>query len=136
MNDDKLAAGIAERFHAGQKYGDDPYTVHLQAVADSVSSQPDERLVAIAWLHDILEDTSCTKELLLQLFEDNIVKAVVALSKVMGESYEDYIARVKLNSLATTVKIHDTLCNLTESVARNDKKRIVKYSNQLLLLVN
>jgi (p)ppGpp synthase/HD superfamily hydrolase len=135
MRDYDLALGIAERFHAGQKYGEHPYTTHLLAVADSVSSQPDERLQVIAILHDVLEDTSCTKEILFGLFEDNIVNAVIALSKVDGEEYEDYITRVRKNALATTVKIHDTLCNLKESVARNDKKRITKYSNQLILLV-
>jgi (p)ppGpp synthase/HD superfamily hydrolase len=134
MTDYELALGIAERFHAGQKYGDHPYTKHLLDVATSVSTQPDERLQVIAILHDILEDTSCTEDTLLGLFEDNIVFAVVALSKVEDEGYADYIERVRKNPLATIVKIHDTLCNLTESIARNDKKRIQKYSNQLLLL--
>lgn len=131
---DNLAKTIAMKFHAGQMYGEYPYWHHLLQVAESVKVENDDRLKAIAWLHDILEDTKCTKEILYALFEDNIVDAVIAISKVEGESKEDYIAKVKKNSLALTVKMHDTLCNLKESLIRRDMKRVKKYSNQLILL--
>lgn len=143
-NDFALAKALAERFHQGQMYGKHPYMYHLEMVANSVSEESDERLATVAILHDILEDTSCTEGLLYSLFEDNIVKAVIALSKIstgtgygsviIDEPYEEYIARVKNNSLAKIVKMHDTLCNLKESLVRRDMNRVRKYSKQMNLL--
>lgn len=136
MTDYTLAMALAEKFHAGQQYGDEDYTYHLVQVETSVRDAcTDERLRVVAVLHDILEDTPCTLEILRALFEDNVVDAVDALTKRADDTKEGYIAKVKLNAMATTVKIHDTLCNLTESVNRNDVKRIVKYADQLKKLV-
>ena len=134
MSDYELAHMVAQKFHAGQKYGKDSYMVHLEAVANSLKSQADDRLPVIGILHDILEDTSCSQDVLFSLFEDNVVKAVVALTKVEGEAYDHYISRVKANQLAKTVKMHDTLCNLSESLKRLDMKRVIKYSKQMQLL--
>ena len=63
-----------------------------------------------------------------------VVSALVAISKVEGESYEDYIKKVRSNPDATFVKKHDTLCNLTQSLREGNSKRIKKYAKQLLLL--
>jgi (p)ppGpp synthase/HD superfamily hydrolase len=131
-----LAAGIAEKFHAGQLYGKEPYIYHLRAVVQSLETEYDERLVIIGWLHDIIEDTDCTEELLRALFDKDIVDAVLALSKRKGEPYEDYIARVKANPLALKVKMHDSKCNMEESLKRGDMKRVRKYANQILLLAS
>lgn len=60
--------------------------------------------------------------------------AVVSVTKIKGESYKDYIKRVRANDLALKVKIADTLCNLEESVKIRDMKRIKKYTKQLELL--
>ncbi len=43
--------------HAGQMYGNKPYEYHLQGVVDNLTSR-DEEVIAIAWLHDIMEDTT------------------------------------------------------------------------------
>lgn len=135
MKDLELAKMIAEKFHYGQSYDKFPYMKHLEEVCESVSSQPNKRLQVVAILQDILEDTSCSPELLFQLFEDNIVHAVIALTKKQDQTREAYIEDVKKNPLALTVKIHDTLCNLTNSVKRYDEKRIDKYSKQLQELI-
>jgi (p)ppGpp synthase/HD superfamily hydrolase len=130
-----MARLIASKFHAGQKYGDEPYIYHLEAVADAVYDAGDERLRVVALLHDILEDTYCSPGLLYTLFPVAIVEAVEAITKRHSEPYEDYIAKVKANALALPVKIQDTLCNLNESVKSMDVRRIKKYSKQLQLLV-
>jgi (p)ppGpp synthase/HD superfamily hydrolase len=135
MTDYELALTIATKFHSGQKYGNEPYTVHLLAVTDSVSCHVDDRLPIIAILHDIIEDTNCSLDVLYGLFEDNVVNAVRAITKVSGGgSYEDYISKVKGNALAKIVKMHDTQCNLNESLKRLDMKRVLKYSKQMNLL--
>lgn len=134
MNNFELAKTIAAKYHKGQMYGKRDYMYHLEMVAASLMGEFDERLSIIGILHDILEDTTCPQSLLFELFEDNVVNAVVALSKVDGESYDDYIVRVQSNPLALKVKMHDTKCNLEESLMRADMKRVRKYAKQMLLL--
>lgn len=137
MSDLVLARALAYKFHEGQKYGEYPYTYHLECVANSVSGgnfSGVDSLGVIAMLHDILEDTKCTTATLSALFDHHIVDAVVDLTKFGDESYEDYIATVKANPLAKKVKMHDTLCNLQESLVGGDMKRVVKYSKQMQLL--
>lgn len=131
-----LARELANKFHAGQMYGSDPYTKHLFEVSESVArGTTDERLIVVAWLHDILEDTACTDALLFSLFEDNVVKAVIAMSR--GDcSKEEYLEQVKANPMARIVKIHDSLCNLIASTMRFDAKRIKKYTEQINFLVS
>jgi (p)ppGpp synthase/HD superfamily hydrolase len=92
----------------------------------------DERLEVIAWLHDILEDTVCTYEMLLALFGDEVADAVKAMTKREDESRDDYIfLRVKPHPLARKVKLCDAFCNLHESLMRNDERRIKRYGETL-----
>lgn len=133
MSDHAIAWALANRFHAGQKYGNEDYTYHLKAVQCSVGAVYfDERLQDVAILHDILEDTDCPASVLTALFEDNVVDAIHALTKGREEPRSDYIAKVKANPLALIVKRHDALCNLTESLKRGDQKRVRKYSQLLI----
>lgn len=129
---------LAKKYHEGQLYGDVPYLDHLYAVAESAAENyhkcAEDQIFAIGLLHDILEDTACTREELLEIFGIDITRAVIALSKFKGETYTDYILKVRENAWALHVKTHDTLCNLTESVKQGDKRRILKYSRQLILL--
>lgn len=130
-----IAKALATKFHAGQTYGNLPYTDHLQQVAYSVETgTTDDRMIVVAYLHDILEDTECTADALSALFEDNIVHAVVAITRTKGESKEAYLTKVKGNHMARIVKIHDSLCNLRASVMRFDAKRIKKYTDQIAYL--
>lgn len=137
-NSINLASFLALQFHAGQTYGIHNYSYHLTAVVDSVNREnsTDDRLTIIAWLHDILEDTLCKEDTLRNLFDNDIVDAVVALTRNSDESKSDYITRVKKNELARFVKKHDTMCNLTESFYRGDNRRIKKYTAQLSELIS
>lgn len=135
MKDLELARALAQKFHAGQMYGKHPYQYHLEMVTASVSRENDDRLEVIAMLHDIIEDTIVTQDMILMMFGKDISTSVYALTKMNGEPYEHYIERVKKNELARVVKMHDTLCNLEESMVRRDTKRVLKYSKQIQLLV-
>lgn len=131
------ASRLAHIAYEGQMYGARPYTAHLQAVVDSVSSAHwGAHHICVAWLHDILEDTPVTVSGLRGGFPEVVVDAVVALTKVDGESYSEYIEKVAANPVALVVKIHDTLCNLTESVKGGSWGRVKKYSKQLTLLAD
>lgn len=129
-----LAKELAVRYHAGQRYGEHEYIYHLDNVAQLLEQSYDDRLLVIAYLHDILEDTHCKESTLRELFEKSIVDAVVALTKVKGETTEEYFSKVLSNGLAKRVKMADSLSNLTESVKRHDTKRIDKYVKYLQIL--
>lgn len=114
---EKKAYELASEHHSGQvdKLGV-PYLHHVVSVANSVSSVEDK---VVALLHDILEDTTCTRE---QLIENGIppylVESIEALTRKGGESYKDFIRRVSLDERATRVKLADLKDNLDEDEAR------------------
>jgi (p)ppGpp synthase/HD superfamily hydrolase len=131
-----LAESFARAAHDGQfdKVGAD-YIHHPAAVAANV-----ERLggtatqIAAAWLHDVVEDTSVTADDLAEQFPAAIVEAVVAVTKVDGESTAGYFARVAANPDAVVVKVADLAHNTEPSrVAKLDaatRKRLAKKYEQ------
>lgn len=132
--------------HHEQKYGDKPYTYHLRMVQDKAMelfkegvgiklTNFDLKLSTVALGHDLLEDTSVTKEALLQSgYAEDVVEAIDLVTKKEGLNYKDYIRDLSLNELAWKVKVSDTYSNLTESIKHGDVKRVRKYSSQLELL--
>lgn len=133
------ARALAEHHHYGQMYGEKPYMYHIDSVIASVKAKwgvYNTTILAVAALHDIIEDTDVTEGYLLQHFSKDIVRPVVALTKLDGEDYAMYIERVKGSHYSKEVKVHDTLCNLTESVMADSKSRVRKYTTQLQMLVS
>jgi len=110
MSFTELAKEIAVAAHSGQfdKAGV-PYIEHPKYVAEQMDSE-DEK--AVAFLHDVLEDTEVTAEDLLRLFPLHIVDAVIAITRQGNESYDKFIERVKQNPLACSVKLMDLRHNL------------------------
>ncbi|GAB6855988.1 HD domain-containing protein [Microbacterium xylanilyticum] len=106
MRGQTRAEAIARAAHAGQvdKTGH-PYIDHPARVAARV--QGNAQLEAIAWLHDVVEDTTVTLDDLRREFPDEIVDAVDALTKRPGETRQDYYARVRQNTRALQVKHAD-----------------------------
>lgn len=121
---------IASKAHEGQtdKAGKD-YFLHPRRVADKFS---DYTLKTIAILHDTLEDTWVTEELLRKLFPGFICDAVVALTRKSDESYGEYIKRLSYNPGARKVKIADLEDNLNLSrlkeITDEDLERAKKYA--------
>ena len=56
------ARAIALRHHGDQRYGDKPYSYHLEQVAAVLTrfGLGTPELLAAAWLHDVLEDTAAS----------------------------------------------------------------------------
>lgn len=130
------AARVSMAMHKGQLYGDrDYFLAHVLPVATLVETLGgDDTDVAIAYLHDILEDTDYTPAELRKVFGDRVWTAVLALSKYEGLCYELYLTGVSLNPRALLVKKADTLCNLQQSMKEGNAKRIEKYTRQLAIL--
>jgi (p)ppGpp synthase/HD superfamily hydrolase len=132
MTISEIAEQIATKAHDGQfrRDGVTPYVTHPRRVAKRVSGNEDAE--AVAWLHDVLEDTSETEESLLAAgIPQHVVDAVRLLTKEEGVVYEDYLARLNKNELARAVKIQDMLDNLSDGPR---EKQIKKYAKGLLIL--
>lgn len=114
VNLPERAAVLAAAAHQGQtdKVGE-PYIEHPARVAQAVlDATGDEYATAVAWLHDVVEDTDVTLEDLYDLgYPPEILDAVNAISKRKGEKFTDYYERVKANDLALVVKWHDVADN-------------------------
>lgn len=130
------AISLAKEYHKGQidKGGQD-YFNHLKSVALNVSNI-NECVVAI--LHDILEDTHCSVEVLEYYFPSPIVDAVISMTRGVNESYNSYIRRLGVNEIARRVKMSDLKNNMDLSRIKNPKeqdyKRCQKYRKTLLKL--
>ena len=116
--------------HAGQldKAGQ-PYILHPLRVMFSMFTL-EEKIVGV--LHDVVEDTTLTLDLLSRNFPTEIVIAVDALTHRDGEIYEDYIVRIKSSSsLAVRVKLADLKDNMNKDripyPSERDTKRWEKY---------
>ena len=127
------ARQIAEQAHAGQfrRDGVTPYVTHPERVARRVAGDPDAE--AVAWLHDVLEDTDETEEALLAAgVTQHIIDAVTVMTKAPSIDYDAYLARIKSNPLACKVKVQDMLDNLSDAPT---ERQIVKYARGLLFLL-
>lgn len=138
----KKAKEYATKHHAGQKYGDIPYTFHLRSVCllwddlfgDNTPSEELSTYMATCWLHDVIEDCESVNEdsLLAEEFPLDVVYAVGLVSKDKeGYNYEEYLKKISENTLAFQVKVTGTYSNLTSSMKEDNVKRVIKYSNQL-----
>lgn len=141
MNIVQLAKEFAIKAHGNQKYGKMPYEYHLQQVVSKLTHWRDlgqwditDECLAVAWLHDVIEDTNYCERDLAVVFGKEVAYQVLLLSKLGGLSYGDYIYHIRQSHTAKLVKMADTLCNLEASILSGEMKRINKYSKQLALL--
>lgn len=121
----------AQAFETKEDKGDRPYILHCLWVMSRVD-QSDDELMAIAVLHDVVEDTDYTFETLREHgFSDRVIKALDCLTHRENEPYGNYIRRVATNSDAIKVKMADLRHNsdITRMKGLRDKdiKRIEKY---------
>ena len=108
MNQVNKAKMVAYWFHRDQTdMSGVPYVHHLRRVAAPFQGEMEwETAAAVAWLHDVVEDTECTLRDLFELgFSDDIVMAVDAITQRPGEDLEDYWLRCKANVIARVVKV-------------------------------
>ena len=128
---------IAKRAHLGQvdKAGED-YIKHPEKVASFVETDEEK---AVAYLHDVIEDTELTLEDLHEYeFSKEVIEAVDIITKKKGEDYQSYLNSVKKNKLARAVKLADLrhnsdLTRLTK-VTEKDIERKEKYQKAINFL--
>jgi (p)ppGpp synthase/HD superfamily hydrolase len=131
------AIAIAAQAHQDQydKAGA-PYILHPLRMMLRMSSET-EMMAAI--LHDVVEDTDWTLDQLRQAgFSEEVVQAVACLTHRSHETYDEFIARVHTNAIASKVKLADLednmdmrrLCTLTGK----DTERLHQYHRAWLAL--
>lgn len=124
------ALEIAWKAHEGQtdKAGK-PYIQHPLAVASRMETEEE---IAIALLHDVVEDTEVTFEDLEQAgFPQRVLEALRLLTHDPAEDYFTYIERVKGNPLARKVKLadlaHNSQTDRLPEITEKDRERLEKY---------
>ena len=101
----------------------------------------DEISTVCALLHDVIEDTDITVEMLDQMgFPQEVLTVLELLTHDEAVPYMDYVKNISLNPIAKKVKIADLLHN--SDVSRLDfvdeyaVKRNQKYQEALRILTN
>lgn len=129
-----IALAIAKKAHAGQvdKAGVD-YIQHPLYVASQVNTEQEK---AVALLHDVIEDSDITAaDLFASGLSNEVVTAVQILTKKKGQSYQEYLGKVKSNNLARVVKLadlkHNSDLSRLKSVTNTDYERVKKYKNAI-----
>ena len=110
---------IKKLFDGKVDKGGYPYLDHLHEVSNRVDGD-DAKLIGL--LHDTLEDTSMTREELLNLgFSEHIVSSIEVLTRREKEDYSDYIDRIVAsdNVDALNVKLADLNHNMDISRIKN-----------------
>jgi len=128
---------LATNAHAGQfDRGGTPYIMHPLKVMHYLKTD-DEELQCVALLHDVIEDTKMTWNDLREAgCTPRVLAAVKALTKMPGQSYDEYKEVVFANEDAMRVKTcdlrHNTDIRRLKGVTQKDIERIAKY-NQFYL---
>lgn len=108
-----------------------PYILHPLAVMELLKTN-DEELQCIALGHDLVEDCKDVSfEMLTTEFTPRISDGIRALTKMPGETFEQYKARVMANRDAVRVKLaditHNTDIRRLKGVSDKDIERMAKY---------
>ena len=116
-----------------------PYVFHPFHLAEQMK---DEESTIVALLHDVVEDTDYTPEDLREMgFSKAVIDALTLLTHEEGVPYMEYIAALKDDRLARTVKLADLEHN--SDISRLDSRsidartlaRLDKYSRARDLLL-
>lgn len=98
-----------------------------------------DKAKAVAWLHDVVEDTPFTfDDLRAAGIDDDVIDALKLLTHDKSVPYMDYVANLKRNELARTVKLADLAhnCDLGRlpKVTDAERERVEKYRRAIVLL--
>ncbi len=113
-----------------------PYVFHPFHLAEQMT---DEETTITALLHDVVEDTAYTLDDLRGMgFPESVMTAIGLMTHDDGTPYLEYVARLKDNRIARTVKLADLRHNSDMSrldvVDEKALTRAEKYKKAIALL--
>lgn len=131
LSDAELFATIA---HKGQTWGEFPYIEHCRRVYDVIINYSDacpiikeniDILGPAAFLHDVLEDTTVTREQLASVFRSDVVDLVFAVTDEPGKNRKErkaltYFKIIQYGPTAVALKLADRLVNVKDSFQNNE----------------
>ena len=127
-----------------RKYTGEPYAAHPAEVAKLISQTPNctPEMIAAAWLHDTIEDTSTDAQTIEQNFGQKVCLLVQELTDISSMQDGNRAQRKKIDRLhlagasneAKTIKLAD-LINNAESIIRYDKQFATVFVNEMRLLL-
>lgn len=140
------ALQYATTAHAGQtRAGGDPYITHPMRVAEHIrqfkQSHNLEALISAAYLHDTVEDTDTTQEVLHDLFGGLVASLVQELTsdpaqiKKLGKAVYLSHKMAAMSSYALVIKLADRLDNVKDITTAKTPEWRAKYAaetNQIL----
>lgn len=124
----------AKQYRTGPNGEKLPYIDHIYEVIkilinDANITEP--KILTVAALHDVVEDTECSLDEIKEIFGDDISEAVDLMSKHNGESFEEYSKRLFTNKKypwVGIIKLADRIHNLrTYPYVMNTEKLKRKY---------
>ena len=127
-----------------RKYSGDDYIIHPQRVAAIVEKHGGtDEMIAAAWLHDTVEDTDVTPELITEMFGDEVASIVEGLTDVSLPSDGNRAKRKSIDRMhsasASTesqfVKCADIIDNSWD-IAENDLSFAKVYKSEVFLLLH
>jgi len=135
----KMLVLVTTEFDGVFDKGGVPYVLHCLKVMHYLKSD-DEELCCIALGHDLVEDRkNITYALLREMgFSERIIAGIAAMTKVPGETHEEYVAKIKANLDAVRVKLadlrHNSDIRRLKGVTAKDVARLEKYHKMYLEL--
>lgn len=135
---DRAIALAADSFKGRFDNAGKPYILHCLAVMNQMP-QDDEELMAIAVLHDVVEDTKITfDDLAKQGFSRRVISALQLLTHNHEASYDAYIRALALSPDAKRVKIadlrHNSDITRMKGLETKDFDRLEKYHRSYIYL--
>jgi len=128
-----------QRINHRRKYNNEPYHVHLSAVAKLVAGvTDDEEMIAAAWLHDTVEDTEATLEDIEAAFGVPVAELVEELTDVSKPGDGNRVQRKQIDrrhlaqasKRAKTVKLADLVDNCKD-ITRHDPRFAQVYLSEM-----
>lgn len=138
------AIEFATQMHQGQiRKGDKkPYVVHPKAVYSILKSFniKDKILLVAAWLHDTIEDTKATYNIIKRKFNKDVANLVQGLSSdkkgIEKEGKEVYLLNkmLQMSNNELTLKLADRLHNVSDIMTMPEKTSDKTYRQTLYIL--
>lgn len=135
------ARTFAIKSHGDQKYGDYPYEIHLGNVVSVLlrfgvvpDSETNVNLIAAAWLHDVVEDTPVTFEVLESVFNSEVARIVFAVTDEPGdtrkERKEKTYVKLAQSPDGVILKLADRIANVEFSLVHGNMDLVDMYHKE------
>ena len=131
------ARRFALHAHRDQRYGEAPYSVHLDAVVAHLGSYGETAQI-IGYLHDVVEDTAVSYAMVRENFGLFVADCVLIVTDEPGATRQERKAKTyhKMSlvegdlELALVVKAADRLANLQACMTEGHERRRRVYMNE------